>query len=47
MKKKIVAGKLKTQREIIRELIGRQLTVVVGGDASSQCVTPSCPAVAQ
>lgn len=33
--KKIVARKLKTHRETIRELIDRQLISVIGGDANA------------
>ena len=37
--KKIVARKLKTHRETIRELIDRQLTAILGGDASNDAAT--------
>lgn len=37
--KKIIARKLKTQRETIRELVDRQLTSVLGGDASNDAAT--------
>lgn len=40
--KKIVARKLKTNRETVRELVDRQLTVVVGGDANEVVTDLGC-----